>query len=100
MRIPSRRTKVFGLLTVSFLLIVFYCEWREGCGPHWLRVVHAAQDVGGTFQLNPCEMWMTMPLLDKVAAIGLFGSGTAFFGSLALDVAAWFRARKRARSLL
>jgi hypothetical protein len=35
-----------------------------------------------------------MPLLDMVAALGLFGSATAFLGSLALDIAGRFKGRK------
>ena len=94
MKLLSKRTKVFGLLTVGFFVLTEYLLWRAGCGPHWLRVVHAAQDSPGNFQFDPCGAWQRMPLSQMIAAFGLLGSGTAFLGSFARDIAVWLRTRK------
>ncbi len=85
---------MFGLLTLTFGCLMLYCQWRTGCGPSWLSKAHA-QEVD--FAPNPCEMWRAMPLLDKVAALGVFGFGVAFLFSLAMDVAAWLRWKRVAQ---
>jgi len=91
MRVISKRTWVFAVLTFLFGCLMLYCQWRTGCGLSWLPRAHA-QEVG--FAPDPCKMWREMPLLDKVAALGMFGSGVAFIFSLAMDVAGLLRSKR------
>ena len=95
MNFLSKRTKVLGLLTIAFFLLFEYLGWKSGCTRRWLPVIYAAQDVvSGNFQLDPCDMWGTLTLLDRIAALGPFTSAIGFFGSLALDMVAWIKTRK------
>ncbi len=93
MRFVSKRTWVFLVLTLFFVCLSEYCIWRTGCGPSWLPKVHA-QEVAFGFAPDPCQVWRAMPLLDKLAAFGMFVFGMAFLISFVDDVVAWYRRRK------
>ena len=100
MRVISKRTWVFGLLTLLFGGLVIYCEWRVGCGPSWLPKVHAQETLPEAgFTPDPCHVWRELPPLDKFAALGTFGFGVAFVISLMIDIGNWFKRKRASRNV-
>jgi hypothetical protein len=97
MRVISKTTWVFGLLTLLFGCLAIYCQWRTGCGPSWLPKAHAQDAAAVGFMPDSCQVWRELPLLDKFAALGVFGFGVAFIFSLAMDVGALLRWKRVAR---
>ena len=77
---------MLGGITLFFLALTLYCQWRTGCGPSWLSRVRSQDAEGSGFVPDPCDAWRQMPLLDMIAALGLFSSGVAFVLSLTQDL--------------
>ncbi len=84
---------MFCLLTLLFGCLMLYCQWRTGCGPSWLPKAHAQDAAEVGFMPDPCQVWRELPLLDKFAALGVFGFGVAFVISLLQDIFYWLKTK-------